>query len=153
MNRISRNISIVLRTERMIARRHMAVIRNQTGLYAFAGLVSLIGLVMLNVAAFYALITVMAAQFAALIVALCNLVLAGALVLIAGRLSPGKELEPVTELRDLAIAELEAEAELAVAEAREMSANVRRIARDPLGTALPALLGPLISALLSGRKK
>lgn len=153
MNRISRNISIVLRTERMIARRHMAVIRNQTGLYAFAGLVSLIGLVMLNVAAFYALITVMAAQFAALIVALGNLVLAGALVLIAGRLSPGKELEPVTELRDLAIAELEAEAELAVAEAREMSANVRRIARDPLGTALPALLGPLISALLSGRKK
>ena len=108
---------------------------------------------MLNVAAFYALITVMAAQFAALIVALCNLVLAGALVLIAGRLSPGKELEPVTELRDLAIAELEAEAELAVAEARELSANVRRIARDPLGTALPALLGPLISALLSGRKK
>ena len=153
MNRISRNISIVLRTERMIARRHMAVIRNQTGLYAFAGLVSLIGLVMLNVAAFYALITVMAAQFAALIVALGNLVLAGALVLIAGRLSPGKELEPVTELRDLAIAELEAEAELAVAEARELSANVRRIARDPLGTALPALLGPLISALLSGRKK
>ena len=152
MNRISRNISIVLRTERMIARRHMAVIRNQTGLYAFAGLVSLIGLVMLNVAAFYALITVMAAQFAALIVALGNLVLAGALVLIAGRLSPGKELEPVTELRDLAIAELEAEAELAVAEARGMSANVRRIARDPLGTALPALLGPLISALLSGRK-
>ena len=153
MNRISRNISIVLRTERMIARRHMAVIRNQTGLYAFAGLVSLIGLVMLNVAAFYALITVMVAQFAALIVALGNLVLAGALVLIAGRLSPGKELEPVTELRDLAIAELEAEAELAVAEARELSANVRRIARDPLGTALPALLGPLISALLSGRKK
>lgn len=153
MNRISRNIMIVLRTERMIARRHMAVIRNQTGLYAFAGLVSLIGLVMLNVAAFYALNTVMAAQFAALIVALGNLVLAGALVLIAGRLSPGKELEPVTELRDLAIAELEAEAELAVAEARELSANVRRIARDPLGTALPALLGPLISALLSGRKK
>ncbi|MFV0515450.1 MAG: hypothetical protein ACK5MY_17705 [Jhaorihella sp.] len=153
MNRISRNIAIVLRTERMIALRQIAVIRNQTGLYAFAGLVSLIGLVMLNLAAFFALEAVMVAQLAALIVALGNIVLAVLLVLVGRRLSPGKELEPVTELRDLAIAELEAEAELAVTEARELSANVRRIARDPLGTALPALLTALLSALTGGLKK
>lgn len=153
MNRISRNISIVLRTERMIARRKMALMLGQVGLYAFAGLVSLIALVMLNVAAFYALGARMSPQMAALLVALGNVVLAVILVLIASRLTPGTELEPATELRDLAIAELETEVEGLVDEARDLSANVRRIARDPLGSALPALIGPLLSILLGSKKK
>lgn len=153
MNRISRNLSIILRTERMIARRQMEITVRQIGLVAFAALVSLIALVMLNMAAFYALDARLSPQWAALLVALGNLALALVLVVIAGRLKPGRELEPVTELRDLAIAELEADAEAAVAEARELSENVRRIARDPLGAALPSLLGPLLSILLGGRKK
>lgn len=153
MRRISRNISIILRAERMIARRQMVLTLRQSGLYAFAGLVLLIALVMLNMAAFYALEARLTPQVAALLVALGNLALAVVLVLIAGRLKPGRELEPVTELRDLAISELEADAENAVAEARELSDNVRRIARDPLGAALPSLLGPLLSILLGNRKK
>lgn len=153
MNRISRNISIILRTERMIARRQMAVMIGQTGLYAFAGLVSLIALVMLNVAAFHALGTLMSPQMAALTVAIANAALAVVLVLVAGRLAPGPELEPVTELRDLAMAELETEVEGLVDEARDLSANVRRIARDPLGAALPALIGPLLAILMGGKKK
>lgn len=153
MNRISRNISIILRTERMIARRQMSIMASQSGLYALAGLVLLIALVLLDVAAFFALSTRMSPQVAALVLAVANMVLAGLLVWIARRLTPGKEMEPATEVRDMAIAELEAEVEDVVGEVRELSDNVRRIARDPLGAALPSLLGPLISILLGGKKK
>ncbi len=153
MTRISRNIHVLLRTERMIARRQTDMALRQAGLYAFAGLVALIGLVMLNVAAFHALRTTTSPQMAALAVAGGNFVLALILVFIGSRTKPGKELEPVIELRDLAMSEIETDVETAVAEARELSDNVRRIARDPLGSALPSILGPLLSILLGSRKK
>lgn len=153
MNRISRNLTTLYRTERLIARRQMAVLRQQTGLMLFAGLMTGIAIIMLNVAAFYALSVVLAAHYAALIVALANLVLAILVVSVASRMSAEKELEPATELRDMAIAELEADLEEVASEARELTRNVGRIARDPLGTALPALLGPLISILLKSNKK
>lgn len=148
MNRISRNISIILRAERMIARRHMAVLRNQTGLLVFAALVGAIGLVMLNIAAFYWLKTIWSPSAAALAVALVNIALAGLLVLIAGRLSAETALEPVTELRDLAFEDLENEMQGVMAEVQDVAANVRRIASNPLGAALPTLVLPLITALL-----
>lgn len=153
MNRFSRNLTTLYRTERLIARRQMAVLRRQTGLMVFAGLMTGIAVIMLNVAAFYALSVVLAAHYAALIVALVNLALAVLVASIANRMSAEKELEPATELRDMAISELEADLEEVAAEARELTQNVGRIARDPLGTALPALLGPLISILLKSNKK
>lgn len=153
MNRISRNLSIIYRTERLIARRQMAVLRQQTGMMLFAGLMTGIGIIMLNVAAFYALSTTIAAHYAALIVALANLGLAAAVAAIATRMQADKELEPATEVRDLAIAELEADLEQIADEARELTRNVGRMARDPLGTALPALLGPLLTLLLKNSKK
>jgi len=153
MNKFSRNIGIILRTERMIARRHAALLLNQAGLYAMAALVALIGLVMINIALYYALGAHLSPQGAALAVALANIALAGVLVLVAKRQTPGEELEPVTELRDLAIAELESDVEQLATEARAMSNDLRRLARDPLGTLLPSMLGPLLAVLLRGKKK
>jgi hypothetical protein len=153
MNRISRNISIILRAERMIARRHMAVLRNQTGILVFAALVGAIGLVMLNIAAFYWLNTSWSPSAAALMVALVNLVLAGGLVTIASRQSPETGLGEITELRDLAIEDLENEVQEFVSEVRDVAGNVRRIASDPLGTALPTLALPLITTLLQSLRK
>ena len=153
MNRISRNLTILFRTERLIARRQMAVLRAQTGMVAFAGLVAGIAIIMLNVAIFYALGTVMAAQYAALLVALGNALVALVLVAIASRMSAEKELEPATEVRDMALAEIEADLNEVAEEARELTRNVSRMARDPLGTALPALIGPLLSLLLKSKDK
>lgn len=153
MSRISRNISIILRAERMMARRHMAVLRNQTGLLAFAALVAALGLVMLNVAAFFLLRSTLSPQAAALIVGAVNFGLAALLVFLANRQNAEQDLEPITELRDLAIEDLGVELQGTVDEAREVADNVRRIARDPLGTALPAMAIPLLTALLRSIKK
>lgn len=153
MNRISRNLTILFRTERLIARRQMAVLRTQTGLMAFAGLVTGIAIIMLNVAAFFALETVMASYLAALTVALANVMVALVLVAVASRMSADKDLEPAVEVRDMALAEIEADLNDVAEEARELTRNVSRMARDPLGTALPALIGPLLSLLLKSKEK
>lgn len=152
MSRISKNLSIVLRTERMIARRRWAVLRTQTGLLLFAGFVAALGWIMVNVAVFLILSERMSSEAAALIIALGNLGLAAVLVSLATRLSVEDELKPVIELRDAAIAEVESDIQEATTEARELTDNVRRIARDPLGNLLPALIGPLLT-ILSGNKK
>lgn len=152
MSRISKNLSIVLHTERLIARRRLAMLRNQTGLIAFAGFTAGLGLIMIDVAAFLALRDHMSPQAAALIIALANLAFAAFLASAASRLNVETELKPVIELRDAAIADLEADVQGAAEEAHELAENVRQIARDPLGSLLPALIGPLLSAL-SGKKK
>lgn len=153
MNRISRNISIILRAERAIARRRMALFRTQTGMMIAAGLMVGIAVVMLNVAGFFALNATYSPQSSALIVAAANLVLAGLLALMASRSSIEAELEPVTEVRDLAIQDLEAEFDGIAQEASHLANDVRRIARDPIGTVLPAMIGPLIAGAIRKNKK
>lgn len=148
MNRISRNISIILRAEQSIARRRMAVLRNQTGLMMFAGLVAVVGIIMLNIAAFYELSVTMTPQKSALIVALVNLVLAGILVFVATRMSAAKDIEPVEELRDLAMGDLELEIQSAADEISDIGSSIRRMARDPFGSVLPSVIAPLLASLI-----
>ena len=152
-SRIARNASVAFRAERMIARRRMSVVRSQTGLMAFAGLVTGIGLIMLNVAAFFWLASSVGNSAAALIVALVNFVLAVVLAIIAGRMSADAELAPATEVRDMALAEIETELSDTLDEVRDTANELRAMARDPLGSLTPALMGPLISILLKTLKK
>ncbi len=153
MNRISRNISIILRAERIIAKYNMTTLRNQTAIMMFAALVATIGLVMLNIAGFYWLKTIWSPPVAAFCVALVNLVLAALLLSIATRQGDDSHLDPATEVRDLAIEDLEAEMQAMVAEVQDVAINVRRMARDPLGAALPALAVPVTSALVKALRK
>lgn len=152
-SRIGRNAHIALRAERIIARRRFAVIRTQTGLLAFAGVMAAIGVVMVNVAAFYWLSASYGNASAGSILAVVNLVLAAFLAILASRMSAEKELEPVIEVRDLAMEDIEAELSDGLAEAKYLAENVRRIASDPLGSAAPALLGPILSVLVRSLKK
>ncbi|SFK59777.1 hypothetical protein [Shimia haliotis] len=152
-NRISRNISIILRSERLIAQRHMAVFRKQTGLVAAALVAAGVGLVMLNVAGFLALSEVMSGASAALIVALVNLVLAIGLVLTAGNASVGEEVDAVAEVRDMALEDLEAEVRAAANEAKTATDAIRNMAKNPLGAITPGLASALAKAIVKTSKK
>jgi membrane protein implicated in regulation of membrane protease activity len=154
MKRISRNISIALRAERLIAQRHMAVLRNQTGLMAAAGLVAGIGLIMVNVAAYFALSASLASYWAALIVAVANFLLAILLATSANRLSADADVQGATEVRDMAIEDLEAEFVSAISDVKEVATDIQQMVKNPLGAAIPALIVPLAEALLkTGKKK
>lgn len=154
MNRISRNISIALRAERQIAQRHMAVIRNQTGLMAASGLIAGIGLIMVNVAAYFALSTSLSSYWSALIVGLVNFLLAIVIAVAANRLSADADVTGATEIRDMALEDIEAEFASAVAEVKNVASDIKQAVKNPLGSALPALVVPLVDTLLkSGKKK
>jgi len=153
MSRISRNISIILRSERLIAQRRLAVLRRQTGLMAAAGIVGGIGLIMLNVAAYLALSTWTSPAVAALIVSVVNLGVAAILISVASNANPDADIAPVAEVRDLAMEDLEGEVMDATAEARDLAQNVRRMARDPLGFGGAGVAGTLISTILKNVKK
>lgn len=118
----------------------------------FAGLVGVVGVIMLNVAAFYELGTTMSPQKSAMIIALVNLALAVVLIVIASRMSAAKDIQPVEELRDMAIGDLEVEIQSAVEELNDIGNSVRRIARDPLGSLLPSVIVPLLASLIRKSK-
>lgn len=152
-NRISRNVNIAWRAERVISRRRFAVIQKQTGMMAFAGLVLGIGVIMLNVAVFFWLAETYGNATAAAVVAIANFVIAGIVGMTAARMSAEKDLEPLIEVRDLAVEDIEAEVDEALAEARELAENVRQMARDPFGAVGAGLLGPALSILVKSLKK
>ena len=152
MNRISRNISIILRAERLIAQRHLAVLRRQTGLVAAAGIAGGVGLIMLNVSAYLALSEKLSQPTAALVVALANIVLAGLLVTLAGKSNADYETAPVVEVRDMAIEDIEAELRVATEEAKATAEAVKSMARDPLGSIAPGLAGTVAKAVIKNLK-
>ncbi len=150
MNRISRNLTIIYRTERLIARRRLAVLQQQTVLMALAGLAGLAGLALLNLTLFFVLDARMSPAAAAGILTLCNLAIAGALVLVAGRTNVEAEVAPAIEVRDMAIADIEDELEGMALEARELVTTVKALGSNPLGS-LATLLVPILTAVLKKR--
>jgi hypothetical protein len=118
-------------------------------LYAFAGLIGLFGLGMLNVAALFALEPHWGMTWAAFAVAAGDFVLAILALLIAAAARPGTDLNTALELRQSAIDGLEAE----FSALQESLAWFSSAARNPLDTALPAVIVPLVTAIIRGLRK
>lgn len=153
MSRISRNISIILRSERLIAQRRMAVLRRQTGMMAAAGIAAGLGLVMLNVAAFFALVEHLSQPLSAFIIALVNIAIAVILVSTANKQSAETEVTAVAEVRDLAMEDLELEVQEATTEVKVLAQSVHNMARDPLSMFAPGLISAVVAALVKNLKK
>ncbi|MEH6835172.1 MULTISPECIES: hypothetical protein [Falsihalocynthiibacter] len=153
MSRISRNITIILRAERLMAQRRMAVLRRQTVMMVMAGIAAGLGIVMLNGAAYFELATQVSKPMAALIVAFANFLVAGLFVSIANHQNADADVASVAEVRDLALEDLEAEIQDATQEAKLLAQSVRSMARDPFAMFAPGLLNGVVAALLKALKK
>lgn len=153
MSRLVRNASVVLKSERLIARRRIAVLRTQSGLLALAGVAAAVGLLATNAAIYFKLAETMSQASAAGWLAAGNFVLAVLLVVIAGRINADADVAAAEELRDLAMADLETEVTSMVAQVQGLASAVGAVRRDPLGAALPGLAGAIIAAILKARKK
>ena len=97
---------------------------------AGATIVALFGLAMLDAATFFWLVAFVSSALAALIVALINFALAGALVILARSGGDSKELVTVQEVQEMALEDIEMEAATLQAEYRAV--------RDELRGLLPA---------------
>lgn len=145
MNRISRTLTTIYRTELLIKQRRLAVIQQQAILLGVAGLAVLAGLILLNFALYFLLAARLSPAGAAGILAFVNLLLAALLALAATRADAEKEIAPALEVRDMAIADLEGEIEDATKEVREIVDAVKGVRTDPLSS-LTTLLVPILTA-------
>ncbi|WP_170384602.1 phage holin family protein [Ruegeria atlantica] len=150
MSRISRNISIVLRAERLIAQRHVAVAARRTGFYAAAGLAVGLAVIMLNVAGFFWLSASLSKPFAAVIVAGVNLLLALVLALLANSQNAQADTTAAVELRDMALQDIETEIKDTLSEARNTVTGIRR---DPLGALTPDAISAILGILIKYAKR
>jgi hypothetical protein len=142
---IVRNLRLLWRADKIIAEmrlRHMLV---GLGLLAFAALISAFGLLMFELAAYFALVTVMSAIGAAAILGAVNLVIALILIVFASRRSLGQELTLANQIHDTAVDALQVEAQA-------LQSQVNRLLHHPLEGALP-LIVPLITAAISHLRK
>lgn len=153
MNPLTRNLTIFWRSERLLAQAEWRRTSRQITLLAIAGVFGLLALIMLNVAGFYWLAPTYGTAQAALSVAVVDLLIAAILAVSAQSLKSPPEMDMIRELRNEALADIEAEAEGVQAQlvqirndVRSIGATVARIASDPIGTLSPALLVPAINA-------
>ena len=157
VDHLVRDLQLLRKADLIIARIWLAVLLRRSGLIAFAGLIAVFGLGMANVAAFYALQASFDTVWAAALVALCDLVIAGVVLLIATRVGTGPELDLALDIRRMALDSLQADArdlKLSVEafghDIKNAKAGISQLVHDPLDLAAQRLLIPGALAILRG---
>jgi hypothetical protein len=134
---VARNLRALWRADKIIADirlRHMLV---GLGLKAFAALIAAFGLLMLELAAYFALVQVWTAIVSAAVLGLFNFAIAAVIFLVAANRPLGHDLDLATEVHGSAIDALQVEAQA-------LHAEVGAAFRHPLDSVLPSLIIPLI---------
>ena len=143
---VVKHLRVLWRTDRIIAdikMRHMLV---GLGLRAFAALIAVFGLLMLELSAYFALVQIWSAITAAAVLGAVNFLIAAILFVIAGRPPSGRELELATEIHGSSVEALQIEA-------RALQSQVSGAIHNPLNSVLPLLIVPLITIIIKSLKK
>jgi len=142
---IVKNLRVLWRTDRIIADIRMRHLLVGLGLRAFAALIAVFGLLMLELSAYFALVQIWSAIVAAAILGALNFVLAAILFMIAARPPSGRELELATEIHGTSVDALQHEA-------RALQADLSGMIHHPLNGILPLLIVPLITIIIRSLK-
>ena len=143
---VVKNLRTLWRTDRIIADIRMKHMLVGLGLRAFAALIATFGLLMLELAAYFALVQIWSAISAAIILGIVNFAISAILFLVAARPAAGRELELANEIHGSAVEALQNEA-------RAMQSQFTGMVHHPLNSVLPMLLVPLITIIVRSLKK
>jgi hypothetical protein len=143
---VVKHLRVLWRTDRIIADLRMRHLLVGLGLRAFAALIAAFGLLMLELAAYFALVQYWNAISAAAILGVVNFIIAAILFAIAAKPPTGRELELATEIHSSAVDALQLEARL-------LQSQVSGAIHHPLNGILPLLIVPLITIIIKSLKK
>ncbi|MXU65657.1 hypothetical protein [Oceanomicrobium pacificus] len=130
---ISRNLTLLWRSQSIILNYMAKAMARSIALTAVALLVGFFGLVMLNMAGFYWLRDIWGPPGAAIGMAFIDFAIAAILLWAASRAADPQALEPAREVRDMAMAAVEADIDLMVEEVNQLRAEVLSIRDDVKG--------------------
>jgi hypothetical protein len=143
---VVKHLRVLWRTDRIIADIRMRHLLVGLGLRAFAALIAAFGLLMLELSAYFALVQIWSAIYAAAILGALNFVIAALLFAIAARPPSGRELELANEIHGASVDALQIEA-------RALQSHVSGVIHNPLHGILPLLIIPLITIIIKSLKK
>jgi hypothetical protein len=143
---VVKQLRVLWRTDRIIAEIRLRHLLAGLGLRAFAALIAAFGLLMLELAAYFALVQIWSAISAAAILGAVNFAIAGILFVIAARPPSGRELELANEIHGSSIDALQLEA-------RAVQSQLSGMIHHPLNGLLPLLIVPLITIISRSLKK
>jgi hypothetical protein len=142
---VFKHLRALWRTDRIIADIRLRQTLTSLGVRAFAALIAAFGLLMLELAAYFALIQIWSAISAAAILGMLNFAIAALLFAIAARPPSGRDLELASEIHGSSVDALQMEA-------RALQAEVSAVVHHPLNGILP-LLVPLITVIVKSLRK
>jgi 4-amino-4-deoxy-L-arabinose transferase-like glycosyltransferase len=142
---VVKHLRALWRTDRIIADIRLRQMLTSLGLRAFAALIAAFGLLMLELAAYFALIQIWTAIFAAAILGVVNFAIAAILFTLAARSPSGRDLELAGEIHGSSVEALQVEA-------RALQAEVSAVVHHPLNGILP-LLVPLTAIIVKSLRK
>ena len=128
-----RNIRVILRSERILARSSVQLASRKLVLAVVAGIATLFALGFLNISAFFALELIMDSVWAALILGAANLAIAGIIVAVAVNLGPGADADMARDFRDMAIAEIENQVSSVEENVRQLGTEISGLGETALG--------------------
>lgn len=149
LHRVFRHLRILWRVEATIAEARLHVTVRRSVLYAVAGLIAVFGLGMLNVAVFFAFAATWGPMWAAIFAAGGDFILALAVACLAFGTRPGAQVTNALELRQAALDGIDAE----FAGLQDPLSWLGRAARNPIDKALPAVMVPLLTAIIRTLRK
>jgi hypothetical protein len=149
MKRIARSIKVLWRAESLLGTIRLSGLMKKAGMLAFAGCLAIFGVAMLDVSAFFALTPRFGQAGAALIVGLVDIALAIAGMVVAQSIKPGAEADMVIEMRDMALADLEAEVAVLEESVGRARKEITDLVRHPLTSLAPSLLVPTLRSVIS----
>jgi hypothetical protein len=154
MHNFTRNIHLLFRTEKTLAKAKLRLSTRKMFLTVGVGVTILFSIAMLNAAGYLVLEDNVGKAPAALLVAAANLLIACVLLFITNTLHAAPEEQMVREVRDLAIAEIEAEAVIVQKRILQIQEDVRSMrntlvgfTRHPLNALTSGAIVPAVSIL------
>jgi hypothetical protein len=148
MEHLAHNIKVLWRSERLLKMNELRILSHKIMCNALAGLVAIFGLVMLSLAAFFALVPFWGNALAALFVGGADILMSGILVIYAKSLKPAAEVEMIREMRDKALDDIEEKVAQAEAEFVALKDDVYKFIRNPVDSLLHYTIGPFLSAIV-----
>ena len=143
---VVKHLRVLWRTDRIIADIRMRHLLVGLGLRAFAALIAAFGLLMLELSAYFALVQIWSAIYAAAILGALNFVIAALLFVIAARPPSGRELELASEIHGASVDALQIEA-------RALQSHVSGAIHHPLNSVLPLMIIPLLTIIIKSLRK
>ena len=157
IDHLVRDLQVLRKADVLIAKIWLQLFARRSGLIAFAGLIAVFGLGMANLAGFYALQTSLGPVWAATMVAVADLVVAAAVLLVASKSRPGAELDVAMDVRRMAVESIQTDAsdlkltmDALMNELKNVRANVAQLVHNPLDVAAQKLLIPAALSILRG---